>query len=101
MNEQQHQNQPVNVVIHGQKYPIMVQDDEEYIRRIANYVDERMAQIQKETSVNTLSSLAILTALNIADELFNTQSEKDRLVNLFEEKAREISDNLSKFLLDD
>lgn len=96
MNEQENLNQPVKVLIHGQEYPIRARGDDEYIKRVAKYVDERMSLIEEQTSVNSPARLAILAALNIADELFSVQSEKERLLITLQERAQNISDFLDK-----
>lgn len=89
-------DQTVKVTIYGQEYPIKGRGDEEYIKRVACYVDERMLQIEEQTSINSPARLAILAALNIADELFNLERERDKLLNEFESKAREISECLNQ-----
>lgn len=50
--------------------------DQEYIKMLANYVDFKMKEISKESG-NRLSyhELAILSAINIADELFQQQNK--------------------------
>ena len=93
MNEQENLNQPVKVLIHGQEYPIRARGDGEYIKRVAKYVDERMSLIEEQTSP---ARLAILAALNIADELFSVQSEKEQLLTILQERAQKISDFLDK-----
>ena len=86
----------VKVTIYGQEYPIRGRGNEEYIRKVACYVDERMVQIEEQTSISSPARLAILAALNIADEFFALQQEKDQLLSEFESKAREISDYLNR-----
>ncbi len=96
MNEQENSIPPVKVLIHGQEYPIRARGDDEYIKRVAKYVDERMSLIEEQTSVNSPARLAILAALNIADELFSAQSENERLIAMLQERAQKISDFLDK-----
>jgi len=96
MSDSRNQGQPVTVTIYGQDYPIRGRGDEEHIRNVAKYVDDRMTLIEEQTSVTSPARLAILTALNIADELFSLRREKERIVNEFEEKTRELSDVLSQ-----
>ncbi len=98
MNNQEIQSQTITVTIYGQEYPIRGDGDEEYIRKVAAYVDECMQQIEEQTSIKTPTRLAILAALNIADELFAVKSEKERLLAEFEEKARELSEVLNQSL---
>jgi cell division protein ZapA (FtsZ GTPase activity inhibitor) len=43
MNDQEAVHTSVNIVVHGQQYPISADGDEEYVRKVAAYVDERMS----------------------------------------------------------
>jgi cell division protein ZapA len=67
----------VQVEIFGQTYHIKGIADQNYIRELAAFVDERMKDVQKSTGTSDIYRTAILTALNIADELhrFRSQSE--------------------------
>lgn len=59
----------VRVNIFDQVYSLRSPKGEEHIRRIAEVVDERMRQISAHTTTFELSRIAVLAALNIADEL--------------------------------
>lgn len=59
----------VRVNIFDQAYSLRSPKGEEHIRRIAEVVDERMRQISAHTTTFELSRIAVLAALNIADEL--------------------------------
>jgi cell division protein ZapA len=60
----------IPVEIHGQRYPIRSTLDPEYVARLAVYVDEKMRAAADSTPTGDSLRLAVLTALNIADELF-------------------------------
>lgn len=63
------------VKILNQLYNIRSEDDPDYIRQLAEYVDQKLRQVSQSTpSVDTLK-VAILTALNIADELFQAREK--------------------------
>ncbi len=96
MTDKVNSDKAVRVTIYGQEYPIRGRGDLEYIKKVARYVDERMLQIEEQTSISSPTRLAILAALNIADELFALQRERDQLLSEFESKAREISDYLNR-----
>ena len=59
---------PIN--IQGQQYPIRTSLDPEYVVRLATFVDEKMRAASDSTPSGDSLRLAVLTALNIADELF-------------------------------
>ena len=60
----------VNVEIHGQRYPIRSGLDPEYVAELAAYVDEKMRLAGRESPAGDTMKLAVLAALNIADEFF-------------------------------
>jgi cell division protein ZapA len=60
----------ISVEIHGQRYPIRSGLDQEYVSRLAQYVDDKMRAAADSTPTGDSLRLAVLTALNVADELF-------------------------------
>lgn len=69
----------IQVEIFGQTYSLKVANDREYIRQLAAFVDGRMKDVQKGTGTSDVYRIAILTALNIADELYRLRSRHDDL----------------------
>lgn len=65
----------VHVEIHGQRYPIRSGLDPEYVGRLASYVDEKMRLAAKESPQGDTLKVAVLAALNIADEFFRASDE--------------------------
>jgi cell division protein ZapA len=71
------------VQIFGQEYKIRGFEDKSYVQRVASYVDERMRELAKGSSSLSQERLAVLTALNIADELFQeTKRSSETLLSL-------------------
>jgi len=64
------------VEIYGQRYAIRGEADEAYIRKLAGFVDGQMRQLAEGLNTTTPSKLAVLTALNMAHQLF--EAEKNR-----------------------
>lgn len=65
--------QSVTVEIYGEQYTIRTDDDPSYVRDVAEIVDRKMREIADSGKVVTTSKIAILAALNIADELMKTR----------------------------
>lgn len=65
----------VKVRIYGQDYTIAGDRDEETIKAIAACVDEKMREIGRNFATNAQGSLAVLAAINVADELFGAREE--------------------------
>jgi cell division protein ZapA len=63
----------VSVEIRGQRYPIRSNLDANYVNGLATYVDEKMRAAAESTPSGDSLRLAVLAALNIADELFRCQ----------------------------
>ncbi len=67
----------VQVDIFGSQYTIRKgSEDPEYIARVAAYVDQKMREINERLPVASVSKVAVLASLNLADELFK---ERDGL----------------------
>ncbi len=70
----------VRVNICGTEYPIQAEEEAEYIQRIAAYVDERMREVPVSVTMQSLTSVAVLTAIRIADELHKERAQKKEQV---------------------
>lgn len=81
----------VKLTIYGTEYPIKGDTDVEYIKRIAGYVDGKMYEVERNTSAKSSLKVAILAALNIADELFHERESKETLVKEFEERINQLT----------
>ena len=68
----------VTVRIGGKEYTLLSGDPEEHVRRVGVYVDRRMEEIDVATKLPT-NMVAVLTALNMGDELLKAQDENTRL----------------------
>ena len=66
----------VQVQIFGHTYTIKGDADQEYILGVASYVDRKMREVTEKLPVASLSKVAILASLNIADELFKERSQR-------------------------
>lgn len=84
----------IKMTIYGTEYPIKGDTDIEYIKKVASYVDQKMYEVERNTSAKSALKVAILAALNIADELFNERAEKKRLIEEFEAKIARLTDLL-------
>ena len=67
----------VQVEIFGHSYTIRGEAHQEYILDVAAYVDRKMREITEKLPVASLSKVAILASLNIADELFKERNRRE------------------------
>jgi cell division protein ZapA len=91
----------IEIEIYKQKYRIKVkgEEDEKYISHLTSYVDQKMREVAvKSRSVDTLK-VAVLAALNIADEFFLCQKKMDQLnevIGLMEDEIEGLEGFLKK-----
>jgi cell division protein ZapA len=92
------QEKTVTVTVFGQECAIKGDADADYVRELASYLDARMKEIQATHPAKAPLRIAILTALNLADELLVCQKEKEELLARLEDRVREFSDSLNREL---
>jgi len=69
------QTRVVHVDIQGQRYAIRSALDPKYVADIAAYVDSRMDLASREIASTDVARVAVVAALNIADDLFRARQE--------------------------
>ena len=68
----------ITVEIAGQRYPIRSSLDERYITELAAYVDQKMRTAADSAPASDMLGLAVLVALNVADELFRERNQQQQ-----------------------
>jgi cell division protein ZapA len=89
----------VPVEIHGQRYPIRSSLDPAYVARLASYVDEKIRAASDTTPTGDSLRLAVLAALNIADELFRCRDVTQARAGELAERAGELERLLDRLLM--
>jgi cell division protein ZapA len=82
--------QVVSVEIRGQRYPIRSTLDARYVNQLAGYVDEKMSAAAESAPGGDALRLAVLAALNIADELFRCRDTQQTRLGSLAERTQEI-----------
>jgi len=88
----------IKVEIYDQAYTIRSDGDPEYLRRLADYVDERMREISSGTLTVDSRKVAILAALYIADELHQLRKIHDQADDQLATRSAECSEMLDRLL---
>jgi cell division protein ZapA len=88
----------IPVEILGQRYPIRSSLDQEYVARLAAYVDEKVRAAADATPSGDSLRFAILAALNIADELFRCRDANRDRDGVLAERAGELERMLDRIL---
>jgi cell division protein ZapA len=77
----------VTVEIAGQRYPIRSSLDERYVAELAAYVDQKMRAASVAAPASDTLGLAVLVALNIADEYFRARQQTSSVNGDLNERA--------------
>ena len=75
----------VTVEIYGETYALKGNLEEARIRRLAAMLDERMKKTAKANLRLSPAKIAVLTALNIADEFLRLEQDYLELIQLIKE----------------
>ena len=73
------ENKRVEVKINNVEYMLVTNEPEEYVQRVALLVNKRMNQIQEGNKQLSTAMTAVLSAINIADELLKSEITLDGL----------------------
>ena len=90
-------NGSVRVEIYDQTYQLRGSDPE-YIGQLADYVDTKMRLISQQASTVDSLRLAVLAALNIADEYLILKRKYDSIASDYRARAEQLSDALDEVL---
>ena len=80
----------INIVIDGRNFTVVGNESEDYVRKVANYVDSKIRELTSKNDKLCQTMSATLAALNIADELHKT---RDKLHEL----ERQAKDPMEKY----
>jgi cell division protein ZapA len=66
----------VKIEIYNQTYNVNADGNEEYLKELAAFVDQKMRSVAEATQTIDSVRVAVLAALNIADELFTVRKRQ-------------------------
>lgn len=73
----------IEVFIGGKVYKILGEESEEYLQKVARYIDKKMQEVTNTDRPTVVSNsvIAILTAINVADDYFKMKDKHELLSN--------------------
>ncbi|MBI4125366.1 MAG: cell division protein ZapA [Deltaproteobacteria bacterium] len=81
---------PIEIKIMGQKFMVRSDSNEDYVGKVAQYVDDKMNEVQKSSKSVASLNVAILAAMNIADEFLKYKNEKENRLHQAEKKIKDM-----------
>jgi len=83
----------IKVEIFGTEYRIKGDANGDYIKQVAGLVDERMRQIAEASVTGSVAKIAILAAVNIADELLKERLARESAMDKLSERLKQAEEN--------
>ena len=84
----------VTIKINGNEYNLKGEEKEEYLHMVASYVDKKIKNIMGNNEKLSTSSAAILTALNLGDDMFKSRSLCKELSNKSESLEKQDKESI-------
>jgi cell division protein ZapA len=91
-------NSSTSVEIFGQTYNVRGSGDPDYLAELARFVDNRMREVAAQVATVDPMKIAILAALNIADEFSRFKRQRHDAAGIWLERTEEISERLSEVI---
>src|ERR1043165_4186337 len=91
-------SETIRVEIYDQSYTVRSDGDPDYLKQLAEYVDQRMREISSGTLTVDSRKVAILAALYIADELNQLRKRHDQADEQLATRSAECSELLDRLL---
>lgn len=89
-------NHAVKISVAGQPLAVRTSASPTYIRELADFVTARIEEVRAPGRTVTTQSLALLAALNIADELYQLRGDHSKLKRQVRERLERILGYLDK-----
>lgn len=78
------------VSIMGQKFMIKSESDGDYVNDVAGFVDQKINEVMQNTRSVASLNVAILAAMNIADEFFKLKMDRAERLGVVEKKIKDL-----------
>ncbi len=88
----------IKVKIYDQEYVIKSDESAEQLNRIADYVNDKLKEIQDNTEGLSEKKMALLVALNIASEYFQVIKERDELSVNIRQRTEALLNNIESVM---
>jgi len=92
--------QSIRVLIYDQEYFMRGDLNAEYIQKLAQYVDAKMRSIAERTRTVDSLRVAMLAALNVADEYHQLKARYEAITQDLDRKVGEYANALDEILKD-
>ena len=86
----------LDVEILGQKFTISSEAEEGYMLKVAGYVNDKMQELSRSSKPAARANIAMLAALNIADEYHRLKEMHESVLNRVSQLSKRLSTTLTE-----
>ena len=79
-----------SVEVYGYTFNVKSDLNRKQVQEIAEYVDAKMKDLAAKLKVSSTSRLAVMAAINIAEEFYRLRSEQNELSEAIEKKSAKL-----------
>lgn len=86
------QKNDTEVTINGKQYVLAGYESDEYLQRVASYINHKYAEFKEQEGYNVLDAEMrnVLMQINITDDFFKAQQRVNELTDMITQKDREL-----------
>ena len=86
----------VRVNIFSTEYKIATKTDPDHTRKVAQHVDQKMREVANSLSLRSVAKIAVMTAVNLADDLFKEREQEERVEEMLRVNTNRLTDSLNQ-----
>ncbi len=85
-----------DIRVMGRGFSVLSDRGDEYVEGVVKYVNDRAEEMGNTSKDISTVNIAILVALNVADELFKLREEKEEFYSLLESKSEKLINHIEE-----
>ena len=90
--------EPVKVRIRNAEYLVQGEDNEQEVQRVADYVNDKLKEIEEGAEGLSEKRTAILAALDIAGDYFQILKQKENLISSMRQRTQSLIRSIDSVL---
>lgn len=87
---------PFEVEIMGERFTVSSDAEEKHVKKVAGYVDGKMQEVSKAARPVAKSNIAMLAALNIADEYHRLKEKHEEVLEHVNRLSKKLLTSLTE-----
>jgi cell division protein ZapA len=90
--------EPIQIQVLGQKFTLKGNYDKEYVDRVEKHINDKIQEVQNQTSSLSTNNLLILVALNLTAEYLKKEDEIEEVLKLIEGTSNKLINSIDSTL---